>query len=92
MSAEQGPTEEQVEAFRKALGDAGKEFQAAIAWARTSFAIGNSFMRYRSGELDEASLAVHALPSEQRDMVYRWAAWLVGAGLGPDGQGEPNGG
>lgn len=92
MSDRWEPTDGQVEAFRKALGDAGQEFQAAMAWARTSFAIGNSFMRYRKGELEDASLVVHGLPFEQRDMVYRWAAWLVGHGLGPNGEGEPNSG
>lgn len=90
MSSSDGPTPEQVEAFQRALGDASREFQAAVGWARTSFAIGTSFMRYRKGELEDSSLVVHGLPFEQRDMVYRWAAWLVGQGPGPDGEGKPN--
>lgn len=57
-----------------------RAFNEAMAWARTSFAIGNSFMHYRREGLEEASLAIHSLPREQRDMVYQWAAWLVGQG------------
>lgn len=67
-----------------AAGDAVEEalanFRRQMDWAKTTFAIGSSFARYRSGDTEEAGKLIGNLPFEQRDTVLRWAAYLVGLG------------
>jgi hypothetical protein len=72
------PTPETWPEFRDALAKSSAEFQEAMAWARASFVIGNSFMNYRKREIGEAARLIQALPVTQRDMVLRWCAWMVG--------------
>jgi hypothetical protein len=58
----------------------GEEMARIAKEMRTNHAVNKSLAAYRKRDLEETSLGIHGLDRQERDLVYRWCAWMIGFG------------